>query len=321
MTSDEPNYSKVHAWMQLLRPPNLFSVPGDVVAGFALAGGGIHAIGQVKNLQDYRITLSLLLPLCLASLFVYLFGLISNDLADLTTDRIERPQRPLPSGRVSLTSARVAAILCAMLALAHACVSIRSFFVCLLLIAVVTLYNFWFKRFPFLGAGTMALCRALNVVLGISIVSWSPFGYTSAGIFALAMFLYVFGVTRAAKDETLILTNRPGRFPILIGAAIAYLNLFLVVIVHKTDSVPMLISGAISAISAALFVLLAYWGFRIFKNKTFPSEAQRWIGLLIWNLIFAQAAAVAARGWIFFGVFLLFFAYLANRTAKKFYGS
>ena len=82
---------KIKAWLELLRLPNLFTVPGDVLVGWCLMGGLAHGIW----------------PICLtitASLCLYATGLLLNDVMDVRVDTRERPQRPIPSGRVSLRS-------------------------------------------------------------------------------------------------------------------------------------------------------------------------------------------------------------------------
>ena len=85
----------IRSWLQLIRLPNAFTVPGDVVAGWYLAG----AAG--------RPGLFLLLG---SSLSMYWAGLILNDCFDLEKDREERPDRPLPSGRISLAVAWTAGL-------------------------------------------------------------------------------------------------------------------------------------------------------------------------------------------------------------------
>ena len=39
--------SATHTWLQLLRAPNLFTVPGDPLAGFLLASGGVFDLRTV----------------------------------------------------------------------------------------------------------------------------------------------------------------------------------------------------------------------------------------------------------------------------------
>ena len=47
------------------------------------------------------------LPLCGASMAIYAAGIALNDVFDYEIDRVERPNRPLPSGRVSRRFASV----------------------------------------------------------------------------------------------------------------------------------------------------------------------------------------------------------------------
>jgi 4-hydroxybenzoate polyprenyltransferase len=67
-----------------LRLPNLFTVPGDPIAGFLLACG---AANQRVALLDYRVAFAVIASLCL-----YSAGLVMNDLFDLEEDRRDRPE-------------------------------------------------------------------------------------------------------------------------------------------------------------------------------------------------------------------------------------
>ncbi|HOX23680.1 MAG TPA: UbiA family prenyltransferase, partial [Elusimicrobiales bacterium] len=125
------------AWLELLRPPNLFTVPGDPLAGFflATAGGGAPAY-------------ALAALTAVVALLLYMSGLMGNDVADYSEDLRDRPARPLPSGRVSLRAVRAAACALALAALLLAAVAGRPVFAtALLLLLAVTLYNGKFKRF------------------------------------------------------------------------------------------------------------------------------------------------------------------------------
>ncbi|MGW4569462.1 UbiA family prenyltransferase, partial [Streptomyces sp. NPDC004561] len=82
------------AWAELLRLPALFTVPGDVLAGAATVPGRPRG----------RTLLAAGSSLCL-----YEAGMALNDWADREEDAVERPHRPLPSGRVHPTAALTAA--------------------------------------------------------------------------------------------------------------------------------------------------------------------------------------------------------------------
>src|SRR5215213_1226074 len=72
---------------ELVRLPAVLSVPGDVLVGAA-------ASGQVGNRPRTA-------GLVASSSCLYLAGMALNDYADRDVDAVERPGRPIPSGRVS----------------------------------------------------------------------------------------------------------------------------------------------------------------------------------------------------------------------------
>src|SRR6187402_3064887 len=85
----------LRTWLQLFRAPNLFTVPGDPLAGYVLAAYGAF---------EPAVWLAVGASICL-----YAAGLLDNDLADLREDRAERPQRPLPSGAANPRTVALAA--------------------------------------------------------------------------------------------------------------------------------------------------------------------------------------------------------------------
>ena len=87
--------SPLRTWLQLFRAPNLFTVPGDPLAGYVLA-----SYGALESDVFFAVG---------ASVCFYAAGLLDNDLADLAEDRAERPARPLPSGAASPRAVRGAA--------------------------------------------------------------------------------------------------------------------------------------------------------------------------------------------------------------------
>lgn len=178
----------LRTWLQLFRAPNLFTVPGDPLAGYLFANSGVNSW-------------DLLLPL-FASLCFYGAGLLMNDLADLTEDRRERPDRPLPSGaakgpvvRVVMWSLNVAGLALLLLTGRPAAVQVG-----LELVVAVWLYNRVTKRWPILGALNMGLCRGLSVMLG---ACSGPLAVAELGMLPAIVFgLYIAAVTNLARHET-----------------------------------------------------------------------------------------------------------------------
>src|SRR5437867_1617930 len=79
--------SKLFAYAQLMRLPNIFTAMADPLAGWFVVGGGAPA---------WHVLL-----LVGASACLYTSGIVFNDYFDYELDRLERPERPLPSGAIS----------------------------------------------------------------------------------------------------------------------------------------------------------------------------------------------------------------------------
>ena len=144
-------------WFRLVRLPNLLTVPGDTAAGFLLASAALGALPPLGTA----------FAAAGATLCLYVFGLILNDIVDVADDARERPERPLPSGAISVPQARMAAIAMALSGLNLALTAGRlALYAAAVLAALIILYNGGAKRIPVVGVLTMGLCRGTSLVLG-----------------------------------------------------------------------------------------------------------------------------------------------------------
>ena len=186
-------------FLQLLRPPNLFTVPGDPLCGALLAGHGQWS---------WRI-----LPAIAVSLSAYCAGLVLNDLADLPEDLRDRPDRPLPSGAVSRRAAIALAVAFIIAAFAAAAIVNGALLVLTSLLFVeIFWYNFIAKKNALIAPVAMGLCRGLSVLAGaVAISPPTPLALCAAGAIAL----YIAAITALARNET-----RNPRIPPRIGALI-----------------------------------------------------------------------------------------------------
>ncbi len=139
--------------IELVRAPAALSVPGDVFAGAATA----DAVGARTP------------ALAAASVCIYWAGMAANDWADRHVDAVERPRRPIPSGRVPAPVALgLAAGLTAVgLAVAATAGGRRALGVALPLAGAVWAYDIAAKSGA-AGPAVMAGCRGLDVLLGAS---------------------------------------------------------------------------------------------------------------------------------------------------------
>ncbi|WP_406276093.1 UbiA family prenyltransferase [Streptomyces sp. NBC_00191] len=139
------------AWAELLRVSALFTVPGDALAGAA-------AVGVRPN---GRTLLAVGSSLCL-----YEAGMALNDWADREVDAVERPHRPIPSGRVSAGAALGAAGALTGAGLVLASRAGRpALAVASALSVTVWSYDLYFKHTAG-GPAAMAAARGLDLVLG-----------------------------------------------------------------------------------------------------------------------------------------------------------
>lgn len=170
------------AWAELLRAPAALTVLGDSAAGAAAAG---------RPLRGRRLALPL------ASVALYWSGMALNDWADRALDAAERPERPIPSGRIAPAAALTAAagLSGAGLALAALAGGSDALRIAVPLAGAVWAYNTVLKPTPAAPAA-MAACRALDVLLGAGAGRW-----TAARTPALAMAAHTFGVTALSRGE------------------------------------------------------------------------------------------------------------------------
>ncbi|MEU1851337.1 SCO3242 family prenyltransferase [Streptomyces sp. NPDC019990] len=134
-----------------MRLPALFSVPGDALAGTAATGAA----------PDTRTLLAIGSSLCL-----YEAGMALNDWADRDVDAVERPHRPLPSGRIRPTAALTAACALTGAGLALAAATGRpALTVAAPLAVTVWAYDLGLKHTP-AGPVAMGAARGLDLLLG-----------------------------------------------------------------------------------------------------------------------------------------------------------
>ncbi|MET7477027.1 SCO3242 family prenyltransferase [Streptomyces sp. NPDC005648] len=141
----------------LVRAPAALSVPGDVLAGAAAAGNPL-------TVRTFGIMGS--------SVCLYWAGMALNDYADATIDAVERPDRPVPSGRVPRRTALAVAggLTAAGLGLAAVTGGRHSFFGASALAGAVWAYDLGLKATP-AGPAAMAGARALDVLAGALVAS------------------------------------------------------------------------------------------------------------------------------------------------------
>jgi len=178
-------------WVELFRPPNLLTVPGDPIAGYLLAANGREIVPSV------------LFAVIIASLLFYGAGLLLNDFVDIEEDRRDRPERPLPSGRLNRASVLAVAIVLSIGALAFCFLlggPVRL--VGMALFLSILLYTFGGKRISYLGPFNMGICRGFSLLLGAAAAPGGEWLAPSPTLAFDVLVLYVAAVTYIAQEET-----------------------------------------------------------------------------------------------------------------------
>jgi 4-hydroxybenzoate polyprenyltransferase len=284
--------TSLRPYAQLVRLPNLPSACADVgMAG--LASGALTRPGVWLPF-----TLLLLTSACL-----YMAGMVLNDFFDVEQDSRERPDRPIPSGRVSRRQAAwlgagllAAGVLLALLAgwamtfQGQAGAVARPVGIALCLVVAILLYDGWLKR-TWLGPLVMGSCRFFNVLLGLSLAGAAA--WTLGAHLAGVVGLYIVGVTWFARTEA-----RTSSQAALAGAAAVMLAALLLAVPLPLHDPPERASVLFPYLLVALGFVVGLPISRAIAAPT-PQRVQAGVrrallGLILLDTVLATARAGAA---------------------------
>jgi len=146
-------------YLVLVRLPNLFTLPSNILVGMA----------TVSSLAFTLTSFTQFLLLVTISVLLYCVGIVLNDLYDFDIDKKERPNRPLPSGKISRRSAIVLVTIFSTLALILSLqVSFSTLVISTILFSVIFGYDKYLKN-THAGPFTIASARVMNILLGTSV--------------------------------------------------------------------------------------------------------------------------------------------------------
>ncbi len=147
----------VLAYLELARPLN-----GIIAFISAWLGGVFASSGSTDNLWDMR-----LLLVSIAAFLLLSAGNAINDYCDYNIDRINRPRRPLPSGRIQRLHALIfSVILIAIGIWLGTLINRTAIGFAMLVSAALVGYAFWLKRTPFIGNLVVSGLTGVTFVAG-----------------------------------------------------------------------------------------------------------------------------------------------------------
>jgi hypothetical protein len=265
-----------YAALQLLRPANSVTAMADVLAGMAIAFSAAPDIVSAKAIL-----------LVLSGAFLYAGGVALNDACDTGIDRIERPERPIPSGRISRWSGFALAFCFLAFGLflafsyafaAGAVASATVFF--------IVCYDFFAKKNSVSGPLTMGLCRAGSLLLGISASSQALADWWFLGAVPLAYVAAITLVSRGESDGK----NPFGKMAVALVAAVILLMGGIAWYFSRFSAVPFL------TLFAAC-VLPAFW---LAQKNPNPDSVRGAVKAGVLSLIMLDAAIAAIfSNWLY----------------------
>lgn len=185
----------------------MITAVADILAGMSI----VHFVFDTNYFHVQSV-----LYLSISTLGLYGGGVVFNDVFDAELDAIERPERAIPSKKVTLTEASILGSI--LLLIGVICAYLQSplsaIFAIITAIAALV-YDKWGKHHSFLGPINMGLCRGFNLLLGMSVMpeQWQDFQYL-----AIIPVIYIAAITMVSRGEV-----HGGSKNILYFAALLYL--------------------------------------------------------------------------------------------------
>lgn len=294
MTGSAGAADVVRGFVELVRAPAALTVPGDALVGAGAAGWPFGRAGTGA--------------LAGSSVLLYWAGMALNDYADREVDAVERPHRPIPSGRVSPGAALAAAALltAASLGVAAAAGGRAALTGAVPLAAAVWAYDLALKGTP-LGAPAMAAARGLDVLLAAG-----PGGRRAAAPAAAVIAGHTCVVMELSRREV---TGSSHTLPTATLAGTAALAAVAAALPGPPGGGP----GPRAASAALLGVYARTFGGPQFDaiRRPDPRRLQRAVGAGILGLIPLQAALAARSGAGRLALPLLAALPLARKLSRK----
>lgn len=196
--------TRVADYLDLVRAPASLTVLGDAVVGALSARGS----GGDSPLRGGALAAS--------SVCLYGAGMALNDWADADLDALERPERPIPSGRITRSRALAVGAGLTALGIGSAFAAGRaSGLVSLALAGALWAYDLVFKPTA-AGPVVMAVCRGLDVMMGAA----GP-GWRGALLPASAVAVHTVAVTAVSRGEVDGSTRVTGGAAVAASVAVA----------------------------------------------------------------------------------------------------
>ena len=292
---------RIRSFLALTRPANVVTAFSDILAGVAIAG-----IFTTDHLYSFW---NLVILLLISTAGLYAGGIVFNDYFDRQVDKIERPERLIPSGEISAKEAKYFGVFLFLIAIIVAFqVNATSGLVATTITILAVIYDRFSKHHKILGPLNMGFCRGLNLVLGMSIL---PATLSSDLVFmGLLPVIFISAITLTSQGEVKG-DNRAAikialGLDILVAAVIVILGLYQILNIYSI--IPFLFLWAGMNIRAKVRAII--------RNS--PPEIMYAVKTGVMSIIPLNAIYAAGFGHWWFGIAVLLLLPLAFLLSKRF---
>ena len=293
---------RLKAYLQLCRPANLPTAAADVLAGTAISG--LFAVEGAFQMADIEVLPFLLLVM--ASVFLYAGGVVLNDVFDIEIDRVERPERPIPSGIVPLGKARSLGfvLLAVGIGLAFFVGKTTGLIAVFLALSILS-YDKFAKHHPILGPLNMGVCRGLNLLMGISLLG--TFQYWP---YVLLPVVFIFAVTMISRGEV----HGKNKGNILWAGLLYGLVIAGMVYLHYTYAK----NDFWYVLFLVLFGLMVFRPLIIAYRDNTPNHIKNAVKSGVLSIVLLDASLAVAHSNLLLGIIILLLLPLSIFLAKQF---
>jgi 4-hydroxybenzoate polyprenyltransferase len=292
---------RTKAFLQLMRPANIVTSVSDVLAGIAISGFFFsHSFNANQVLP--------VLLLCISTIGLYGGGVVFNDVFDAELDSVERPERPIPRGVVSIKEAVALGIILLLIGIVSAfAYGFFSGFIAFIIAIAALIYDKWGKHHAVIGPINMGLCRGLNLLLGISIVTTSLFQWW---YIAFIPVIYIASITMISRGEV-----HGGNKNLLYVASLLYVLVIGFILYFA-------IANRVAIIFTAIFLLAFAWGIFNPLLKAIKQPIGKNIGKAVKagviGLILMNASWASAFNSLYFAIVITLLLPVSIALAKMF---
>lgn len=260
------------AYVELARPLN------GIIAFISAWLGGMFASGKSLNFfTDVK-----MIYVSVAALLLLSAGNAINDYCDYNIDKVNKPQRPLPSGRIQRQNALSFSIILIAIGIGlGTLINVFAVGIAVLVSALLVSYAIWLKRTPFIGNLVVSSLTGLTFISG-GIAIGSVRGTLIPAIFAF-LFTTAREIVKDLEDTEGDLKNNVKTLAILNPRLAVIMALSFMVSVIIFSPIPYLYGWYTwhYLVAIVIGVDLVLIGFSIQLSKDFSKAScafiQRWM--------------------------------------------